>query len=448
MGNTLIREATIINEGIIRSGDVLISRDTIRKIAGPGTIKNIPGQIDVVDAKGLWLIPGVIDDQVHFRDPGFPEKGDFFTESRAAVAGGVTSVMDMPNTMPQTTTRMLLDKKIENISRKSLVNFGFYFGATNDNIEEIRKLDTSLVCGIKVFMGSSTGNMLVDDPKSLKRIFAEATIPVAVHAEDDGIIHKNLEHYKKKFGDNIPFDLHPEIRSVEACYSASTYAVELARKHGTRLHILHLSTAREMELLAPEPFSEKKKITGEVCVHHLWFCSDDYKKYGSRIKWNPAIKTSEDRDGLLKALLEDRIDVVATDHAPHTFEEKSKPYLLAPSGGPLIQHSLNVMLELAFQGKIAPEKVVEKMCHTPARLFGIRDRGFIREGYKADLVLVNPDSSWEVSTENILYKCGWSPFERTTFSSRITHTFVNGRLVYDNGLIDETHRGEPLNYIR
>lgn len=444
----IIRNALIINEGTRKKGDVLVKNNIISEIAGPEEINNFPDATVVINAEGYWLIPGVIDDQVHFRDPGFPEKGDFFTESRAAVAGGVTSVMDMPNTQPQTTTRRLLDEKLEHVAGKSLTNFGLYFGATNNNLEEITNLDTSLVCGIKVFMGSSTGNMLVDDPAALERIFAEAPVLVAVHAEDDHVIRKNLEHFKDKFGINIPFMLHPEIRSEEACYSASAKAVSLARKHGTRLHILHLSTAREMELLSPEPWSEKKKITGEVCVHHLWFSDADYGKLGSRIKWNPAIKTAEDRKGLLKALKDDRIDIIATDHAPHTREEKSKPYLMAPSGGPLVQHSLNVMFELAKQGKLTPEKVVEKMCHTPARLFGIRDRGFIRKGYKADLVLVNPDSPWEVTADNILYKCGWSPFEGTRFTTRVTHTFVNGRLVYDNGLIDEAYRGEPLQYER
>ena len=445
MNTTLIRNATMINEGLIKKSDVLIKGDKIVRVSEPGLKA---GDANIIDAEGKWLIPGVVDDQVHFRDPGFPEKADFHSESVAAVAGGVTSVMDMPNTKPQTVTRELLDEKLELVAGKSLTNFALYFGATNDNIAEIRKLDTSKVCGIKVCMGSSTGNMLVDDPDSLRHIFAEAPVLVAVHAEDDVLIRENLEKYEKEFGINIPFVLHPQIRSEEACYRSSAKAVELARMYGTRLHVLHLSTAREMELFDNTVPAREKKITAEVCIHHLWFDESDYMKYGTRIKWNPAIKTKKDQEGLWAALLDDRIDVIATDHAPHTWQEKAKPYLLAPSGGPLVQHSLMAMLEMAHRGKITLEKVVEKMCHTPADIFGIPDRGYIREGYKADLVLIDPNHPWVVEKENILYKCGWSPFEGTRFTSRVTHTMINGHLVYENGEIDRAYRGEQLIFIR
>ena len=445
MKTTLIRKATMINEGLVKKADVLIQGDKIVRISEPGLEA---GKAKIIDAEGKWLIPGVIDDQVHFRDPGFPEKADFHSESVAAVAGGVTSVMDMPNTKPQTVTRELLDEKLELVSGKSLTNFALYFGATNDNIEEIRKLDTSKVCGIKVFMGSSTGNMLVDNPESLRRIFAEAPVLVAVHAEDDSLIRENLDRYEKEFGINIPFVLHPAIRSAEACYRSSAKAVELALIYGTRLHVLHLSTAREMALFDNTVPAKHKKITAEVCVHHLWFDEADYMKYGTRIKWNPAIKTQEDKKGLWDAMMDDHIDVIATDHAPHTWQEKARPYLLAPSGGPLVQHSLVAMLEKVHQGKISLEKVVEKMCHTPADIFSISDRGYIRTGYQADLVLIDPNYPWVVGKDNILYKCGWSPFEGTRFTSRVTHTIINGHLVYENGEIDRDYRGKQLTFLR
>jgi len=445
MKTTLIRNATMINEGLIKKADVLIQGDKIVRISEPGLEA---GKAKIIDAEGKWLIPGVIDDQVHFRDPGFPEKADFHSESVAAVAGGVTSVMDMPNTKPQTVTRELLDEKLELVSGKSLTNFALYFGATNDNIEEIRKLDTSKVCGIKVFMGSSTGNMLVDNPESLRRIFAEAPVLVAVHAEDDSLIRENLDRYEKEFGINIPFVLHPAIRSAEACYRSSAKAVELALIYGTRLHVLHLSTAREMALFDNTVPAKHKKITAEVCVHHLWFDEADYMKYGTRIKWNPAIKTQEDKKGLWDAMMDDHIDVIATDHAPHTWQEKARPYLLAPSGGPLVQHSLVAMLEKVHQGKISLEKVVEKMCHTPADIFSISDRGYIRTGYQADLVLIDPNYPWVVGKDNILYKCGWSPFEGIRFTSRVTHTIINGHLVYENGEIDRDYRGKQLTFLR
>jgi len=445
MKTTLIRKATMINEGLVKKADVLIQGDKIVRISEPGLEA---GKAKIIDAEGKWLIPGVIDDQVHFRDPGFPEKADFHSESVAAVAGGVTSVMDMPNTKPQTVTRELLDEKLELVSGKSLTNFALYFGATNDNIEEIRKLDTSKVCGIKVFMGSSTGNMLVDNPESLRRIFAEAPVLVAVHAEDDSLIRENLDRYEKEFGINIPFVLHPAIRSAEACYRSSAKAVELALIYGTRLHVLHLSTAREMALFDNTVPAKHKKITAEVCVHHLWFDEADYMKYGTRIKWNPAIKTQEDKKGLWDAMMDDHIDVIATDHAPHTWQEKARPYLLAPSGGPLVQHSLVAMLEKVHQGKISLEKVVEKMCHTPADIFSISDRGYIRTGYQADLVLIDPNYPWVVGKDNILYKCGWSPFEGIRFTSRVTHTIINGHLVYENGEIDRDYRGKQLTFLR
>ncbi len=447
MKQILIRNATMVNEGSIKKASILIRGDKISRI-GEAETPVTGSNVTIIDAEGKWLFPGVIDDQVHFRDPGFPEKADFHSESMAAVAGGVTSVMDMPNTLPQTTTLQRLDEKLEMVAGKSLTNFALYFGATNDNIDEIRKLDNTKVCGIKVFMGSSTGNMLVDNPESLDRIFAEAPVLVAVHAEDDTVIRKNLDHYEKQFGINIPFTLHPKIRSEEACYRSSAKAVELARLHGTRLHVLHLSTASEMELFDNRVPAKEKQITAEVCVHHLWFDESDYIKYGTRIKWNPAIKTKEDKEGLWTALLDDRLDVIATDHAPHTWQEKAKPYLLAPSGGPLVQHSLVAMLEMYHHKKISLEKVVEKMCHAPADIFGIPDRGYIREGYKADLVLIEPHQPWTVSKDNILYKCGWSPFEGTRFTSQVTHTFVNGHLVYDNGLIDTEYRGEQLVFLR
>ncbi len=447
MTSTLIRNATIINERIIKKANILIEEEKIVRIS----VSEIPlksKNIRIIDAKGKWLLPGVIDDHVHFRDPGFPEKADFHSESLAAAAGGITSVMDMPNSLPQTTTRDLLNEKLELIAGKSVTNYALYFGATNNNISEIRKLDPSKICGIKVFMGSSSGNMLVDNPKSLEQIFSEAPVLVAVHAEDDTIIRDNLEKYEQRYGINIPVVLHPQIRSAEACYRASAKAVELANIYGTRLHVLHLSTGREMKLFDNSKPAKEKQITAEVCVHHLWFDESDYLKYGNLIKWNPAIKSGKDKEELLAALLDGRIDVVATDHAPHTLAEKLKPYLLSPSGGPMVQHSLTAMLELYHQNKISLEIIVEKMCHTPADIFGIPDRGYIREGYKADLVLIDPDQPWTVEKNNILYKCGWSPFEGNQFTSRVTHTFINGHLIYENGQMDTTCRGKQLSFLR
>ena len=446
MPTTLIKYATIINEGNKSKGSVLINNGIIEKIFSQG--ERLPESDVVIDATGKLLIPGVIDDQVHFREPGLTYKGDIHSESRAAIAGGVTSFMEMPNTKPQTTTQAALEQKYSLASEKSFANYSFYFGATNDNADELVKTDPKKVCGIKVFMGSSTGNMLVDKEEALSRIFSEAPTIVTTHCEDEATIRKNTEFYKNKFGDSIEFRYHPIIRSTEACYISSAKAVEFATKYGTQLHILHLSTAKEMELLEADTPLENKKITGEVCVHHLWFTDEDYEKYGSRIKWNPAVKSRSDRDGLREALNSGKLDVVATDHAPHTLEEKNNSYFKAPSGGPLVQHSLVAMLEMARQGVFTYEKVVEKMCHAPAILFRVDKRGFIREGYHADLTLVDPASEWQVSKENILYKCGWSPFEGTKFSHKVTHTFVNGNLVYDNGMINEDIRGERLEFNR
>lgn len=446
MSRFLIRNARIINEGKAFAGDLLVNGEYIEAI-NPAPEKT--GKIDEdIDASGLLLLPGIIDDQVHFREPGLTHKGDIFSETKAAVAGGITSFMEMPNTIPQTTTIEALNHKYTLGSEKSLINYSFLIGATNDNLKEVMKADPREVCGIKIFMGSSTGNMLVDNETALRELFKNAHMPVSAHCEDEKIIRQNIEKARKKYGEDVPVDQHPLIRSREACFASSSYAIKLAREYNTRLHIFHLSTADEMKLFSNElPLSEKR-ITGEVCVHHLWFDDSYYEKLGSRIKWNPAIKTMFDREALIEALNKDLIDIVATDHAPHTLEEKSNSYFKSPSGGPLVQHSLVAMLELCHQKKIIVEKVTEKMCHNPAILFNIKDRGFIREGYKADLCLVDPDDPWTVSKENILYKCGWSPFEGTTFRSKVVMTFVNGNLVYNKGIINELHRGQRLLFDR
>lgn len=446
MPTTLITNATIINEGSQRKGSILINNGIIEKIFTPKD--DLPQADNNIDATEKLLLPGVIDDQVHFREPGLTHKGDIHSESRAAVAGGMTSFMEMPNTKPQTITQDALEAKYALASEKSFANYSFYFGATNDNISELVKVDPKKVCGIKVFMGSSTGNMLVDKDEALSRIFSEAPTIVTTHCEDEATIKSNTEFYKNKYGESITFRYHPLIRSAEACYISSAKAVELAAKYGTQLHILHLSTAKEMTLLDDKTPLKDKKITGEVCVHHLWFTDKDYDEYGSRIKWNPAIKSQTDRDALRDAVNSGKLDVVATDHAPHTIEEKNNTYFKAPSGGPLVQHSLVAMLEMAKQGVFTYEKVVEKMCHAPAILYRVHKRGYIREGYHADLTIVDPASGWQVSKENILYKCGWSPFEGTSFSHRVTQTFVNGNLVYDNGYINEDIRGERLMFDR
>jgi dihydroorotase len=447
MSCILIKNATIINEGKISRKDLLIKGELISAI-GISEDWKIPPGTKKIEADGLLLIPGVIDDQVHFREPGLTHKGDIFSESRAALAGGITSFMDMPNTIPQTVTIEALDEKYRLGAEKSLVNYSFNIGATNHNISEIMKADPAMVCGIKIFMGSSTGNMLVDNEKSLRELFRRAHMPVSAHCEDESTVRRNSDIQRQIYGENIPVCLHPVIRSREACFISSSYAINLAKEYNTRLHIFHLSTADEMKLFRNDVPLREKRITGEACVHHLWFDDSDYEILGTRIKWNPAIKTKYDREALIDGVNSDRIDVIATDHSPHTIEEKSNSYFKAPSGGPLVQHSLVIMLELWHRKVISLEKIVEKMCHNPAILFNIRDRGFVREGYKADICLVDPANSWSVSKENILYKCGWSPFEGTTFRSKVVNTIVNGTVVYDNGFIKEDYRGERLLFDR
>ena len=447
MNNIFIKNATIINEGRTFTGELLISGEYISSVAPVGQIR-IPEKAHTIDASGLLLIPGVIDDQVHFREPGLTHKGDIFTESRAAVAGGITSFMDMPNTNPQTVTNALLNEKFRLGSESSLANYSFYIGATNTNLNEVLNADRSGVCGIKLFMGSSTGNMLVDNETILRDLFSKAEIPVACHCESEPVIRRNSEIYREKYGEDVPVKMHPLIRSREACFLSSSYAVTLAREYNTRIHILHLSTADEMKLFSNELPLAQKRITGEVCVHHLWFDETAYDEKGTLVKWNPAIKTRFDRDALLKSTINDVIDIVATDHSPHTTEEKNKSYFKAPSGGPLVQHSLVTMLELWHRRFISTEKIVEKMCHNPAILFNIKERGFIREGYKADLCLIDPDDPWTVSKDNILYKCGWSPFEGTTFKSKVVTTIINGTIVFDNGVINEDYRGQRLVFNR
>nr|WP_320021057.1 dihydroorotase [uncultured Draconibacterium sp.] len=443
---TLIKDATIVNEGLKFKGSVLIDGEKIEKVF-PHTI---PADFDtshteVIDATGLLLIPGVIDDQVHFREPGLTHKGEIATESKAAAAGGVTTYMEMPNTNPQAVTQEELQKKFNRAAEVSAVNYSFYMGATNDNLQEVLKTDPTKVCGIKVFMGSSTGNMLVDDDKTLSEIFKNAPTLVATHCEDEATIKANTEIARQRYGENVPISRHCHIRNDEACYKSSSKAVELASKFDTRLHILHLTSAKEMSLFSPGKVSNKK-ITAEVCVHHLWFDERDYIDYGTRIKWNPAVKCEKDKVALWEALLADKIDVIATDHAPHTLEEKNNSYFKAPSGGPLVQHSLVAMLELSKKGFIAVEKVIEKMCHAPADLFRVNKRGYIREGYFADLVLVDPNKSWIVAPENILYKCGWAPFEQTEFSNKVVSTFVNGLKVYNKDQIIHTNYGQAVTF--
>ena len=435
MSTTLIKQATIVNEGRQYIADVMIK---------DGLIDQIATQIDKladkeINAEGLYLLPGCIDDQVHFREPGLTYKGDIHSESRAAVAGGITSFMEMPNTVPNTLSQQLLDDKYNIAAQSSLANYSFFMGASNDNLDEVLRTDARNVCGVKVFMGSSTGNMLVDNPQTLERLFTQSPMLIATHCEDEATIKGNLQHYKQLLGDNIPVRLHPKIRNTEACYLSSSMAVELAKKHNTRLHILHISTAKETGLFNNTIPLKDKKITAEACIHHLWFSDNDYESKGNFIKWNPAVKTAEDRDAILAAVLDGRIDIIATDHAPHTLEEKNKPYLQAPSGGPLVQHALPAMLQLYQEGKLTLEQIVEKMAHNPAVCFKVENRGFIREGYFADLILINLNSPWTVNKQNIMYKCGWSPFEGQTFQSAVTHTFVSGNLAYANGkLIDET----------
>lgn len=446
MEKILIKDAHIVNEGSILRGDILIHNGVIEEIAESISAKS--GDVHIFDAEGQYLLPGVIDDQVHFREPGLTHKANIATESRAAVAGGITSFIEMPNTNPQTTTVEKLEEKFEIASKTSAANYSFMFGGTNDNLDEILKVDKKSVAGLKLFLGSSTGNMLVDNEAVLEKIFKSTDMVISSHCEDEETIRENLAIYKERYGDDIPMNLHPIIRSEEACYISSSRAIALAKKTGARLHVFHLSTGKETELFDNSIPLAEKKITAEVCIHHLWFSDADYDEKGSRIKWNPAVKTAQDRDMLFQALLDDKIDVIATDHAPHTIEEKDNVYTKAPSGGPLVQHALPAMLEFYHQGKISLEKIVEKMCHNPAILFQVEKRGYIRKGYKADLVLVDLNAPWTVKKDNILYKCGWSPFEGTTFKSRITHTFVNGRLAYKNFKVYDELFGERLTFDR
>lgn len=448
MNKLWIKNARIINEGRTYNGSVVIEGDKIAAVyEGEVPPQAVAEVTEMIDAAGKWLLPGVIDDQVHFRDPGLTHKGDMQTESRAAVAGGVTTFMDMPNTKPQTTTGSDLEAKFKRAGEVSAANYSFFFGGTNDNMAEIRRLDPTRVPGLKLFLGSSTGNMLVDKQEALEKIFGEADMLIAVHAEEEAIIRRNIAYYTAKYGEDLDISFHSKIRSEEACYASSAKAVELATRLNARLHILHLSTARELSLLDNRMPLSEKRITGEVCVHHLWFHDGDYAQFGNRIKWNPAIKTWADRTALREAVNNNTIDIVATDHAPHLPAEKEGNCLKAASGGPLIQHSLTVMLELAMEGRFTYEKVVEKMAHMPAELFGIDRRGYIRPGYYADLVLVDPAETWTVSKENSLYKCGWSPFEGYTFHHRVWKTFVNGREAYGEGRVDDSVRGMEVRYV-
>ena len=440
---TIIKNARIVNEGTISKSDILINGDLIQEI-GQNILVN--GEEKIIDAEGCFLIPGIIDDQVHFREPGFTHKGTIYSESKAAVAGGITSYFEMPNTNPQTTTISELKNKLEIAAKNSFSNYSFMFGGTNNNFAEIEKLDFSQIPAIKLFLGSSTGNMLVDDYSVIEKILSFSKVPVVVHSEDEEIINRNLDFYREKYNDEIPFECHSKIRSEEACLKSTEKIIALARKTNARLHVFHLSTGVESKLFSNDKPLEDKKITSEVCIHHLSFNENDYKKKKGFIKWNPSIKTVSDQQALWESLNDDRIDVIATDHAPHTLNEKSNNYLNCPSGGPLVQHSLNMMFEHYLNKKITLEKIVQKMCHNPAILFRVNKRGFIRKNYFADIVIIDPRKNYTVDSNNILYKCGWSPFEGTKFNSQITHTFINGNLVYENGLINEDFRGKKISF--
>lgn len=446
MNTVLIKNAKIVNEGQIFEGDVLIENELIVEIAEKISPKL--ANCKIIDAEGNYLIPGAIDDQVHFREPGLTHKGDIASESKAAVAGGITSFIEQPNTIPNAVTQELLEEKYQIAAKCSYANYSFMMGGTNNNLEEILKTNPKNVAGIKLFLGSSTGNMLVDDEEAIEKIFSSTKMLIAVHCEDEATIKANVEKYKEEYGDDIPITVHHLIRSEEACYISTSKTIALAKKTGARLHVFHLSTAKEMDLFTNKIPLEEKQITAEVCIHHLWFTNEDYKTKGNSIKWNPAIKTENDRKVLWEALLDDRIDVIATDHAPHTLEEKNQTYLKAPAGGPLVQHAVVAMFEAYHQGKISIEKIIEKMCHNPAKIFKIEKRGFIKVGFYADLVIVNTGLPWNVKKENILYKCGWSPFEEYNFKSRITHTFVNGELVYQNFKVKEIPVGKRLLFNR
>jgi dihydroorotase len=442
---TVIRNAAVVNEGVVEHKDILIRGERIEKI---GSVGESAGRRIEIDAQGMLLFPGVIDDQVHFRQPGLTHKGDIHSESRAGVAGGTTSYMEMPNTNPQTITQELLAEKFRMGDENSMANFSFFMGVTNHNRDEVLRTDPQNVCGIKIFMGSSTGDMLVDDTGVLRSLFSEAPVLIAVHCEDEGIIRKNSEEARTNYGENVSMKLHPSIRNAEACYKSSSTAIDLAKKHGTRLHVLHISTAAETELFENNIPLAQKMITAEACVHHLWFTDADYETKGALIKWNPAIKSDADRQAIRKALLDGRIDIVATDHAPHTAEEKERSYFNCPSGGPLIQHSLVAMLEFVQQGWMTPAFVAEKMAHAPATIYNIAERGYIREGYYADLVLVHMNTPWKVTSENLYYKCGWSPFEGQRFHASVDSTFVNGACVYQKGKFMEEFRGKRLRFNR
>ena len=445
MSTILIKNAKLVNEGKTYYADVFIRNQFIEKIDTNG----IAMQADTtIDAEGLYLLPGVIDDQVHFREPGLTHKGEIYTEAKAAVAGGITSYMEMPNTVPSAVTVELLEQKYARAAQCSLANYSFFMGTTNTNLEELLKVDERKVCGVKIFMGSSTGDMLVDDPRALENIFSQVKTLIATHCEDDPMIKQNMAKFKAQYGDDMDASYHALIRNEEACYRSSAFAVDLAKKHQTRLHILHISTAKELSLFTNAIPLSQKKITAEACIHHLWFSDADYKTKGNFIKWNPAVKKATDREAIFNAVLNNTIDVIATDHAPHTLAEKSEPYLKAPSGGPLVQHALNAMLAFHQQGKITLEHIVQKMSHHVAELFEIDRRGFIREGYYADLVLVDLKQPYTVDKSNILYKCGWSPFEGTTFNNSITHTFVSGHLVYQHGQFNESQFGQRLAFNR
>ena len=442
----LIKNAQIVNEGEIFESDILIEDERIARI--DQNISPTSAEVKVIDVEGKYVLPGIIDDQVHFREPGLTHKGEIFTESRAAAAGGITSFIEQPNTVPPAVTLEKLEQKYQLGAQRSVVNYSFMMGTANDSLDETLAIDPLTVPGIKVFMGSSTGNMLVDNPNTLERLFRDAPTLVVTHCEDEATIKANLEEYKAKYGEEIPMSAHPLIRSEEACFKSSSFAVELAKKFNTRLHVFHVSTAKELSLFSNKKPLRDKRITAEACIHHLWFNDTYYETKGSFIKWNPAVKTERDRAEIFKAVLDDRIDVVATDHAPHTLSEKQNPYLSAPSGGPMVQHALVAMLEFYHRGEISLEKIVEKMAHNPAVLFNISQRGYIREGYFADLAIVDLHAPWNVNSDNILYKCGWSPMEGVAFKSRVIYTLVNGHVVYNKGKIDDTHRGKRLTFER
>lgn len=444
MGKTILKNATIVNEGQIFTADILLDGQIIQKIDGCIALEGAKE----INVEGKYVLPGIIDDQVHFREPGLTHKGTIATESRAAVSGGITTFMEQPNTDPQTTTIAALEDKFKIAGQSAFANYSFLFGGTNDNLEELKKLDKNACSGVKLFLGSSTGNMLVDNEEVIEKIFRNTEMVISTHCEDETTIRENLAYYKERYGEDIPMKYHPMIRSAEACYLSSSKAIALAEKTGARLHIFHVSTAKETKLFRNDIPLGEKKITAEVCIHHLWFSEEDYDTKGTLIKWNPAVKTAADREQLWEALLDDRIDVIATDHAPHTLDEKNNVYTIAPSGGPLVQHALPAMLENYHSRKINLEKIVEKMCHNPARLFQINKRGFIKEGYFADLVVVDINDPWKVTKENIAYKCGWSPFQGNTFRSKITHTFVNGHLAYENGLFSHERNAMRLTFNR